>query len=135
MASIHIIGRLTRDPEYTPANGNRSQRVNFTIAEDNEHGDNASFFPCVAFGKSADVIDKWTYKGKLVYVKGSMEQGEPYTDKNGNKQRSWSVWVERCKFLDSAKKDNGQAASKLEQDAAALLMPDTMEAQEEDIPF
>ena len=133
MATIHIIGRLTRNPEYTPAQNGKSQRVNFDVAEDNEHGDNASFFPCVAFGKQADVIDKWTHKGKLVYIKGSMEQGEPYTDKNGNKRRSWSVWVERCKFLDS--KNNAQAASKLEQDAAALLMPDTMEKQEEDIPF
>ena len=116
MATIHIIGRLTRDPEYTASQNGKSQRVNFTVAEDNEHGDSASFFDCVAFGKAADVIEKWTHKGKLVYVKGSMEQGEQYTDKNGNKKRSWSVWVERCKFLDSKKSSSGDSWEQLDED-------------------
>lgn len=124
MATIHIIGRLTRDPEYTEAQNGRSQRVNFTIAEDNEHGDNASFFDCVAFGKSADVIDKWTHKGKLVYIKGSMEQGDTYTDKSGNKRRSWSVWVERCRFLDTKGKSE-ESTDK----------GDSWKKQQEDIPF
>ena len=119
MATIIIIGRLTRDPDYTPSQNGKSQRVNFTVAEDNEHGDGASFYDCVAFGKQADVIDKWTHKGKLVAVKGSMEQGDTYTDKNGNKRRSWSVWTERCKFLDSANKKSG----------------DSWEEQERDVPF
>lgn len=125
MATILIIGRLTRDPEYTPSQNGKSQRVNFTVASDNEHGDNASFFDCVAFGKQADVIDKWTHKGKLVAVKGSMEQGEAYTDKNGNKRKSWSIWVERCKFLD-IKSDNKKTECRSE---------DNWEKQEEDIPF
>ena len=124
MATIHIIGRLTRNPEYTEAQNGKKQRVNFTVAEDNEHGDDASFFDCVAFGKSADVIDKWTHKGKLVYIKGSMEQGEPYTDKSGNKRRSWSVWVDRCKFLDS------KNSSERKNDSG-----DNWNKQEEDIPF
>ena len=90
--------------------------MNFTVAEDNEHGDNTSFFDCVAFGKAADVIEKWTHKGKLVYIKGSMEQGETYTNKNGNKRRSWSVWVERCKFLDGKKSSSGDSWEQLDED-------------------
>ena len=124
MNNIIVIGRLTRDPVYTEAQGDRKQRVNFTVASDNEHGTGASFYDCVSFGKQADVIEKWTHKGKMVAVKGTFEQGEPYTDKNGNTRRSWSLWVERCKFIDGPKKDVDPAD-----------LPDSMEAAEEDIPF
>ena len=120
MNSITIIGRLTRDPVYTAAENNKSQRVNFTSASDNRHGTGASFYDCVSFGKQADIIDKWTYKGKMVAVRGTFEQGEPYTDKNGNTRRSWSLWVEECQFVDG-KKDEAQT--------------DSFEAALEDVPF
>ncbi len=135
MATIHIVGRLTDDPKYTEAKNGKSQRVNFAVAEDNEHGDGTSFYDCVAFGKRADVIDKWTFKGKLVYVEGSMEQGDTYTDKNGSKRRSWSVWVNRCKFLDSNKKPSDKDVARIEAEAKSILMPDSFEDADIDNPF
>lgn len=130
MNYIEIVGRLTRDPIYTEAHDGKSQRVNFTVAVDNEHGTGASFYDCVAFGKGADVIDKWTHKGKRVAVRGTMEQGEPYTDKNGNTRRSWSVWCERCEFLDGERKPEETLMDPLPED-----IPDSFEAAEEDNPF
>lgn len=135
MNNIVVIGRLTRDPVYTEAQEDKKQRVNFTVASDNDHGTGASFYDCVAFGKAADIIDKWTHKGKMVAVKGTFEQGEPYTDKDGKTRRSWSLWVERCKFIDSAKKnENTESVSDLpavnEED-----IPDSFKNAEDDIPF
>lgn len=131
MNNTTIIGRLTRDPVYTEAQGDKKQRVNFTVACDNRHGTGASFYDCVSFGKQADVIDKWTHKGKMVAVRGTFEQGEPYTDKNGNTRRSWSLWVEECKFLDGRRDENG--AQLKDPDPADI--PDSFESLDDDIPF
>lgn len=118
------IGRLTRDPEYTPKNGDKSQYAKFTVAVDNEYGDLTSFFDCIAFGVLADLIKKYLSKGRLVAVRGRMEQGEQYTDKNGNKRRSWTLKVEKCKFLDKA--DSKPADNDL---------GDSWEQADDDCPF
>ena len=125
MNNIIIVGRLTRDPVYTEAQGDKKQRVNFTVASDNRHGTGASFYDCVSFGKQADVIEKWTYKGKMVAIRGTMEQGEPYTDKNGNTRRSWTVWVEELQFIDGKKDEPSKGAAE----------SDSFTAAEDDIPF
>ena len=133
MNSITIIGRLTRDPEYTEAKGDKSQRVNFTVAVDNTMGDLASFFDVVVFGKAADTMDKYLHKGKLVAVKGRMEQGDAYTDKNGNKRRSWSIHPETkggVEFLSS-----GQGNTRANDKSNSNDIPDNFKEQEEDIPF
>ena len=130
MNNITIVGRLTRDPVYTPAQDGKSQRSNYTVAVDNRIGDKASFFDCVAFGATADVIDKWTHKGKQVAVKGRFEQGDPYTDKNGNMRRSWSLFTEQIELLGS-KSDGGKLAAEDE----APVETDSFTAAEDDIPF
>lgn len=124
MNSLTIVGRLTRDPVFTEGQGDKKARVNYTVAVDNKIGDRASFFDCVAFGRQAEVIDKWTHKGKQVSIKGRMEQGEPYTDKNGNQRRSWSVWTEEIEFLGS-KSENVKFVAE----------SDSFSAAEDDIPF
>ena len=80
----HIIhGRLVRDPELTPRkNSDSSDRVNFTVAVDRRYGDETDFFDCVAFGKTAELIDKWLAKGREVIVWGE-GQIHSYEDKNG----------------------------------------------------
>ena len=78
-------------------------------------------------------MDKYFHKGKEIAVSGEGRTGS-YTDKNGTKHKTYTINVDKFDFCGSSK-DSAQAASKLEQDAAARLMPDTMEKQEEDIPF
>ena len=135
MNSLNIVGRLVRDPEYTPASGNVSQYTKYTVAVDNEFGDLTSFFDCVSFGNQADNVYKFVRKGRQVAVKGRMEQGEQYEDKNGNKRRSWSVRVERIEFLGS----KAELASKGESFPEPIKkdddIPDSFEKAEEDCPF
>ena len=63
----------------------------------------------------------------MVAVKGTFEQGEPYTDKNGNQRRSWSLWVEQCEFVDSKKESS--------ENTRTVVESDSFVAAEEDIPF
>ena len=135
MNSFTIVGRLTRDPEYTPASGDKSQYAKYTVAVDNEFGDLTSFFPCVSFGAQADNINKFVRKGRQVAVKGRMEQGEKYTDKDGKERRSWTVRVERIEFLGSKTELATTDGAFPEPVKTADDIPDSWEKAEEDCPF
>lgn len=117
-----IHGRLVRDPELTPRkNSDSSDRVNFTVAVDRRYGDETDFFDCVAFGKTAELIDKWLAKGREVIVWGE-GQIHSYEDKNGVKRKSYSIFVQGFDFCGSkgdSKTDTG----------------DNWQKQQEDIPF
>lgn len=135
MNSTTIVGRLGRDPEYTAAKDGKSQYVKIAVAVDNEFGDLTTWFDCIAFGSTADNIDKYLKKGRQVAIKGRHEQGEPFTDKNGNNRRSWTLRIERIEFL-------ADKSSLVERDGnAPTSVPDLPEPTdswqqaEEDCPF
>ena len=130
MSKIVVVGHTVRDPEYHPANGDKKQYVKITVAEDNEYGDLSSYFDCIAFGPYADSIYKNAYKGRFVLVFGRFEQGETYTDKNGNKRRSWTLYPDKVRYLD-ARKDGASARTAPKQEEP---QPDFEEINE-DIPF
>ena len=119
----HIIhGRLVRDPELTPRkNSDSSDRVNFTVAVDRRYGDETDFFDCVAFGKTAELIDKWLAKGREVIVWGE-GQIHSYEDKNGVKRKSYSIFVQGFDFCGSkndsskGKNDSGDSWNQFDED-------------------
>lgn len=123
MNSITIVGRLTRDPEYTPKNGDKSQYCRFSVAVDNRFGSDTTFFDCIVFGATADNVDKYMSKGRQVGIKGRHEQN-PYTDKEGKTRRPWTVRVEEIEFLGS--RNDG---------APKDTVAETFENIEEDVPF
>lgn len=118
-----IHGRLVRDPELTPRkNSDSSDRVNFTVAVDRRFGDETDFFDCVAFGRTAEVIDKYFSKGKEIIVSGD-GQLHSYEGKDGIKRKSYSIFVQSFDFCGS-KADGKKAAQ-----------TDSFEDAEGDIPF
>lgn len=123
-----IHGRLVRDPELTPRkNSEGSDRVNFTVAVDRRIGDETDYIDCVAFGRRAEVIDKFFSKGKEIIVAGEGHLNS-YTDKEGIKRKSYSIFVQDFDFCGSK---NEGAKTQTEPKEA----PDTMEKAEGDIPF
>ena len=135
MNSLVIIGRLTRDPEYTPTSGDKSQYAKYTVAVDNEFGDLTSFFDCVSLGNQADNIYKYLTKGRQVAIKGRHEQGDKYTDKNGNSRRSWTGRVERIEFLGTMAELASMEVTKPLPSATDADLGDSWEKAEEDCPF
>lgn len=118
-----IHGRLVRDPELTPRkNSDSSDRVNFTVAVDRRFGDETDFIDCVAFGKTAELIDKWMSKGREIIAWGEGHI-HSYTDKNGVKRKSYSISVDGFDFCGS-KSDSKSTAS-----------GDTWNQFDEDNPF
>lgn len=130
MNVVAIMGRLTADPEtrYTQDGMAISK---YTVAIDKpskEQG--ADFIPCTAFGKNAEVAEKYFRKGMRVAVNGALQTGS-YTNKDGKKVYTWCVAVARHEFAED-KKDRIEAP-KEEAEEGFLSVPGDLLAEE--LPF
>lgn len=110
-----LVGRLTRDPEVRYSQGENANAVaRFTIAvnrrfKNNEGNYDADFINCVAFGKSAEFIEKYFKKGMAIGITGRIQTGN-YTNKDGVKVYTTDVVVEEAEFVES-KNSGGSSAS------------------------
>lgn len=104
-SKFFAIGRLTRNIDIaTTTTGKKIGKV--TIAVDNGYGRNkkTEFFNGICFGKTAELLDKYTSKGDLIMVEGT-PQINKWEDKNGNKRRDFEVLINMVKFLQTKPKD------------------------------
>ena len=112
MNKVILVGRFTRDPEvrYTDNGVSISK---FSIAVDRrfkqEGGPDADFPSCVAFGKTADFIEKYFHKGMKIGIVGRIQTGS-YTNNGGQKIYTTDVVVEECYFVESKSAQIGQAS-------------------------
>lgn len=103
MNSVQLVGRFTRDPEVRYTDGGLSiarfnLAVDRTYKKDGEQG--ADFVSCIAFGKSAEFIEKYFRKGQRIGLNGRIQTGS-YTNKDGIKIYTTDVVVERVEFVES----------------------------------
>ena len=102
---IILIGNLTRDPQ-TKQLPTQSMVTEFGLAmnrkfkaPDGEDREEVCFVDCAAFGRQAEVIQKYCRKGKSLYVEGRLRY-DSWDDKNGHGKRSkLSIVVENFQFL------------------------------------
>jgi single-strand DNA-binding protein len=102
---VILVGNLTRDPQlrFLPS---QMAVVDFGLAMNRkfktatgEDREEVCFVDCSAFGKTAETINKYCQKGKLLYVEGRLKLDE-WEDKNGGGKRSkLKVTVENFQFL------------------------------------
>ena len=81
MNKVILMGRLTRDPEVRYSAGNNSMAVaRYTLAVDRrfrrDGANNADFMGCVAFGKSAELAEKYLRQGTKIIVTGRISDGQ-----------------------------------------------------------
>lgn len=132
MNLIIIKGRLVRDPELRTTPNGKSV-CSITVAVDRRFSEGSDFIDCVAWGKTADTIQKYLAKGREILVQGRMESRE-WNDKQGNKRRSWELQVDHFEFC--GPKSAGEKLS----EASESLPPVTGNGFEEfddddDLPF
>ncbi len=114
MNKVELVGRLTRDPEVRYTQGeNASAIARFSVAvnrrfKNNEGNYDADFINCVAFGKSAEFIEKYFKKGMAIGISGRIQTGN-YTNKDGVKVYTTDVVVEEAEFVES--KNNGGSSA------------------------
>lgn len=96
------IGALTKAVEirYTK---NELKVANFTIAINrdtkNKQGEyETDFINCVAYGKTAELIDKYLDKGSQIAIEGKIQTGS--YEKDNKKTYTTDIVVERLTFLE-----------------------------------
>jgi single-strand DNA-binding protein len=104
MATITIIGRLTRDAElkYTSTG---QPVASFSVATNKKQGDqdSASFWECSLWGKLAEKISQYLHKGKLVSL-----SGEAWTDRwesEGQRREKTKITVDRVQMISTGEPD------------------------------
>jgi single-strand DNA-binding protein len=134
MNSCSFIGRITKDPEvrYGAQSGTAVARFSIAIDRGKDKGGNdrgADFPTMVAFGKTAELIDKYCRKGMLVGISARATTGS--YEKDGRKVYTTEFTIDRIQFLSKKEtQDNAQG------DSPAHGIPEGFSAlTDDDIPF
>ena len=134
MNSVQLIGRLTRDPEvrYTDSGASIAR---FGLAVDRrfkqENGADADFINIVAFGKTAEFIEKYFHKGMKIALNGRIQTGS-YTDKDGKKVYTTDVVAENVEFCESKGNSANNDAPAPASDGDFMSVPDGID---DELPF
>ena len=108
--SVNLTGRLTRDPDVRYTDGGTSI-ARFTLAVDRrfrqDDGPTADFPSCVAFGKTAEFIERYFRQGMKLELTGRIQTGS-YTNKDGVKVYTTDVIAEQVGFGESKSASQGQ---------------------------
>lgn len=137
-----LMGRLTRDPEVRYTQGDNASAVaRFSLAVDRrfkkDGEQTADFINCVAFGKTAEFIEKYGHKGTKFVVEGRIQTGS-YTNKDGQKVYTTDVVVEQVEFAESKNasgdsSSTGNTSNTTSDDMSFMNIPDNVE--DEGLPF
>lgn len=101
---VQLIGHVGNDPEIKTLEGGRKW-ANFTLATNenykNDKGEKVEetqWHKLVAWGKTAEIIEKYVTKGKEIAIQGKLSH-RSYDDKNGEKRYITEVVVNEVLLL------------------------------------
>lgn len=106
MNNVCLMGNLTKDPvvkEYGKGkDAGLCARITLAVRRS---ADDTDFINCVAFGKTAEMIDSYVAKGDKIAIEGRIQTGS-YEDKDGNKRYTTDIVISRVHFAGSKKNDD-----------------------------
>ena len=137
MNLVVMMGRLTRDPEIRYSNDGKSVArfdfaVNRRFKRDNEP--DADFFTCVAFGKTAEVIEKHVYKGTKLTIEGEVRNNN-YTNKDGQKVYGTQILVSQIEFCESKSSGESAPSQPYRRDTSGDGFMNIPDGLDEELPF
>lgn len=132
MNYVFISGRVTRDIELKYGAQSQMAVARFSLACDrgkDKDGNNkgADFISCVAFGRTAENLEKFSGKGLRLSVIGHIQTGN--YEKDGKKYYTTDVVVDRTEITDW--KDGNQT----QQPPQEPYAPEGFAEIDQDIPF
>jgi single-strand DNA-binding protein len=133
------MGRCVKDVETRYSQGqNPTAIARFTFAVDRRfkrEGDSqtADFISCIAFGKTAEFLEKYGKKGTKFVAEGRIQTGS-YTNKDGAKVYTTDVVVENVEFAESKGNNNAENRPKPSNnsDDGFMHIPDGID---DELPF
>lgn len=143
MASVNkaiILGHVGKDPEirYLP---NGDAGANFSIATSEKWKDKSTgelveqteWHRCNAFGKLAEIIEKWVTKGMLVYVEGAIKTRK-WTDKDGVERYTTEIRLDKLQMC-GGKSDPEPRREPAREQRPAPSKAASFDDLDDDIPF
>ena len=97
MNKVILVGRMGKDPEVKTTE--KTTIANFTLAT-KEYNDGTEWHNIVAFGKTAEVVERFTSKGSQVGVEGRL-QTRSWENNEGERRWTTEIVVERLELLGS----------------------------------
>ena len=139
MNRVDLIGRPVRDPEVRYSQGDKPMAIaSLTLAVDRKFKQDgqptADFINCKAFGKIAEVIEKYVKKGTKIAVTGRIQTGN-YTNKDGNKVYTTDVMIEEMEFCESKNANSGNAPQQNGQGFNSDGFMNIPDGIDEELPF
>lgn len=137
---VHLLGRITQKNDAKQTQGGMmilpfSLATNRRVKKGDEWDEEATFHNIIAFGKTAEALEKYTAKGDLLYIEGRISNRSWEKD-DGTKGYRSEVVVETFQFMPKNKKADGTASTQSsgkgrpqEED------PDAEEPTLDDLPF
>ena len=138
MNNVVLIGRLTRDPEVRYIPESQMAVATFTLAVDRAGKDKGADFPRITcFGKTAELVERFMSKGRLVGIQGRIQTGS-YKNKEGATVYTTDVVADRVEFLDRG--DDTASEARRQNDSSFHQTPGISEGfqaleDDDDIPF
>ncbi len=102
-----IQGRVCADPDVKQTqNGHTYASFNLACERPkNKDGEKVTdFLPCIAFSKTAEYIQKYVQKGRMIIVTGR-SQSRNYEGSDGKRHTTYEILISDIEFCDS-QKDN-----------------------------
>ena len=112
MNKVILSGRFTRDPEQRMMS-NQTEFSRFSLACQssyvNKDGErDTEFINCVAFGRTAETINRYCKKGAMIVAQGRIKNSS-YDAQDGTKRYVTDVVVDNFEFAGTAQNKSGQA--------------------------
>lgn len=147
MNSVNLIGNLTRDPQIAYTAESQSCIARFSIAINrgkNRNGEDlgADFPSIVAYGKTAEIVDKYVHKGNKVGIIGRVRTGS--YEKDGSTVYFTEIVADKIELLTPREADRAAADDFPQREPAGRAtagegmqetIPGFSKLDDDDIPF
>lgn len=116
-----LIGNLVKDIDLKFQSGSGLAIGKFSLAVARQKKGETDFINCIAFGKTAETMSQYLFKGSKVAIEGHIQTGS-YTNKEGHKVYTTDVVIDRFEFVGG--KNEGQAPSNNQASFGNDIVPD-----------
>ena len=134
MNQVTLIGRLTKKADVGYAHNSDMAIAKFTLAVDRMKKGEADFIRVTAFGKTAEIVDRYTDKGRQLAVQGRLQTGS--YEKDGKKVFTMDVIADRVELIGSASAPaTREEADSIPKAPDDWKVEDAFAQADDDIPF
>lgn len=132
MNKVVLIGNLTKDVDLSFAANSGMAVGRFQVAVARMKKGESDFPNCISFGKTAETIAQYFFKGSKIAIEGHIQTGS-YDAKDGTKRYTTDVIVDRFEFVGQGKQE--QKEDNPFNNGGMNFEEDMMPVDDGDMPF